>query len=156
LIASNIASTRWAIKHACCLAVADLVTSMQSQGQYSSAQAGAIWPVVEAALAGKTWNGKEDVIAAFPKFVKSAPSLWTQENVWIQMKAISVREARRTNATYRPHAITALGHLAEVRADPDLTADIMSLVEGVVDETIMSGQDRIAVGSTERAAKQAK
>jgi proteasome component ECM29 len=137
--------------------VADLVTSMPSQGQYSSAQAEAIWPVVEAALAGKTWKGKEDVIAAFPKFVQSAKSLWTQEKVWIQMKAISVREARRTNATYRPHALTALGNLAEVRADPDLTADILSLVEGVVDEAIMSAHDDgIAAGSSEWAAKQAR
>jgi proteasome component ECM29 len=113
--------------------------------------------VVEAALAGKTWKGKEDIIAAFPKFVQSAKSLWTQEKVWIQMKAISVREARRTNATYRPHALMALGNLAEVRADPDLTADIMSLVEGVVDDAIMSAHDDgVAVGSSEWAAKQAR
>jgi proteasome component ECM29 len=156
LIASNISSTHWPIKHACCLAVADLVASMQSQRQYSPAQAGAIRPVVEAALAGKTWDGKEKVVAAFPRFVEAAGSLWTEENFWTQMKAISIREARRTNATYRPHAITALGNFAEIRADPGLTADIMLLMESVVEEIIVEDRDRMDVDSKERAEKQAR
>jgi proteasome component ECM29 len=156
LIASNIHSTQWAIKHACCLAVADLVTSMQSQGQYTTAQAEAVWPVVEAALAGKTWEGKEQVIAAFPKFVKTAKCLWAEEKIWKQMKTIALREARRTNATYRPHSITALGDFAETRADPDLTADLISLVANIVEEAIAEDQDRMDVDSKEPAAKQAK
>jgi proteasome component ECM29 len=156
LIAANIQSSRWAIKHACCLAVADLVTSMHSPRPYSTAQARAIWPVVDAALAGKTWDGKEEVIAAFPTFVKAAKSLWTEEPFWTQMKAISIREARRTNATYRPHAITALGHFAEIRADPALTADIISLIRNVVEESIMEDRGRMDVDSKERAVKHAR
>jgi proteasome component ECM29 len=155
LISSNINSTRWAIKHACCLAVADLITSMQSQGQYSTAQAGAIWPVLEAALAGKTWEGKEQVIAAFPKFVKTSKCLWTEEKVWKQMKTIALREARRTNATYRSHAIAALGDLTETRADLDLTAEVLPLLANVVEETIAEDQDRMEVDSKDPSAKQA-
>ena len=156
LIASNIRSTRWAIKHACCLAVADLVTSMQSQGPYSTVQARAIWPLVETALAGKTWEGKEQVVAAFPKFVRAAKCLWREDKVWLQMKAIVLREARRTNATYRPYALTALGDFVETRTDPDLTADIISLVASVVEESIAEDRDRMDVDSKEPAVKQAK
>ena len=154
LISSNINSTRWAIKHACCLAVADLVTSMQSQAQYSTTQAGAIWAVLETALAGKTWEGKEQVVAAFPKFVKNSKCLWAEEKVWEQIKMIALREARRTNATYRSHAIAALGDLAETRADLDLTADILPLVASVVEETIAEDQDRMDVDSKDPSAKQ--
>jgi proteasome component ECM29 len=156
LIASNINSTRWAIKHACCLAVADLVTSMQSQGQYSAAQARAIWPVLEAALAGKTWDGKEKVIAALPKFVQTSKCLWTEDKTWKQMKAIALREARRNNATYRPRAIAALGDIAETRADLDLTAEILPVVATIAEEAITEDQDRMDVDSKEPAVKQAK
>ena len=156
MISSNISSTRWAIKHACCLAVADLVASMQSQGQYSMAQAEAVWPVLEVALAGKTWEGKEKVVDAFPKFVKMSRSLWTEEKVRKQMEKIALREARRTNATYRPHAIAALGDLAESRADLDLSTEILALVANVVEETVAEDRDRMDVDSEERSAKQAK
>jgi proteasome component ECM29 len=156
MISSNISSPRWAIKHACCLAVADLVTSTQSQGQYTMAQAEAIWSVLEVALAGKTWEGKEQVVDAFPKFVKTSRSLWTEEKVWKQMEKIALREARRTNATYRSHAIAALGDFAESRADLDLSAEILALLANVVEETVAEDQDRMDVDSEQRLAKQAK
>jgi proteasome component ECM29 len=156
MISSNISSTSWAIKHACCLAVADLVTSMQSQGQYSIAQAEIVWPVLEVALAGKAWEGKEKVVDAFPKFVKMSRSLWTEEKVRKQMEKIALREARRTNATYRSHAIAALGEFAESRADLDLSAEILPLVANVVEETVAEDQDRMDLDSEDRSAKQAK
>ena len=156
LISSNISSTHWAIKQACSLAVADLITTMQNQGQYSTAQAGAIWPVLEAALAVKTWDGKEKVIATFPKFVKASKCLWTEEKVWKQMKTIALREARRVNARYRPYAVAALGDFAEARADLDLTAEILPLVANVVDEAIAEDQSRMDVDSKEASVKQAK
>jgi proteasome component ECM29 len=156
MISSHINSTRWAIKHACCLAVADLITSTQSQGQYSMAQAEAVWSVLEVALSGKTWEGKEKVVDAFPKFVKGSRSLWTEEKVRKQMEKIALREARRTNATYRSHAIAALGDLAESRADLDLSAAILALVAGVVEETATDDQDRMDVDSEQQSAKQEK
>ena len=156
LITRNINSTRWTIKHACCLAVADLASSMQGQSQYSTVQARAIWPILEAALAGKTWEGKEKVIAAFPKFVKASKCLWTEEKIWKQMKTIIFREARRTNATYRSPAISALGDFAETRADVDLSAEIIPLVVNVVEETAAEDQDRMDVDSKEPSAKQAR
>ena len=156
LISSNIDSTRWAIKHACCLAVADLISSMQGQGQYSIAQAGAIWPVLEAALAGKTWEGKEKVIAAFPKFVKASKCLWTEDKVWKHMKTIVLREARRTNVTYRAHAIAALGDFAGTKADVNFTVESIHLVANVVEEAIAEEQDRMDVDSKEPSVKQAR
>lgn len=156
LISANIDSSRWSIKHACCYSVADLVTSMQNQGQYTTAQAEAVWPVLETALAGKTWEGKEKVITAFPKFVKSAKCLWTDDQKWKQMKVIALREARRTNATYRPHAIASLGGVAEARKDLDLTDDVLPLVTHAVEELVAEDQDRMDVDSKDSKDKSAK
>ncbi len=156
LLSANIGSASWAIKHACCLSVADLVTSLQTQGQYTIAQAEKVWPVLEMAISGKTWEGKEKVVVAFPKFVKMAKCFWVDDRKWNQMKSIALREARRTNAAYRPHAITALGDFAETRKDLDLTGDILPLVAHTVEEVLAEEEDRMDVDTKDQSAKQAR
>ena len=39
-----------------------------------------IWPVLEKALAGKTWDGKETVLYAFAKFVENTKHIWSAED----------------------------------------------------------------------------
>lgn len=52
----------------------------------------------------------------------------------ILTQAIAVREAKRTNVEYRPHALAALGALAEARDDVDLESETLSIVTPIMEE----------------------
>ena len=152
LISDNIKSPRWAVKDACRLALADLVSSWE--GPYPVLQAHSIWGLLEIALAGKAWEGKEKVIAAYPRFVKAASCLWTEKST--MMKVIALREARRTNVTYRPYAVEALGEVARVREDLNLATDTVELVKDLVDELAMDKQDAMQIDSGNTSAMPAR
>lgn len=70
----NLDSPRWAIKHASALAVADTVTALASDVDLANAKL--IWPALEKALSGKSWDGKEKVLKAFVEFISKAKSFW--------------------------------------------------------------------------------
>ncbi|KAL4930607.1 proteasome stabiliser-domain-containing protein [Aspergillus undulatus] len=110
LVSGNLDSARWAIKHTAALAIGDAII------QY-------LWPVLERALAGKTWDGKENVLKAFVR----------QPQLGELMKTITIREAKRNNPAYRPHGLTALGGVAQARKDLNLTAEAISIVSKVLD-----------------------
>ncbi|KAL3457771.1 proteasome stabiliser-domain-containing protein [Aspergillus heterothallicus] len=109
LVSENLDSARWAIKHTAALAIADAINEY-------------LWPVLERALAGKTWEGKEKVLEAF------RPQLGEL------MKTITIREAKRNNPAYRPHGLTALGGVAQACKDLDLMPEAISLVSKVLDD----------------------
>lgn len=55
-----------------------------------------VWPVLERALAGKTWEGKEVVLKALVKFSGQAQKLWQDKEelrslmkVWANMSPLS-------------------------------------------------------------------
>ncbi|KAL2427107.1 Proteasome component ECM29 [Exophiala dermatitidis] len=132
LISTHIKSPLWPIRHACSLAVAELVASMDVQETYNDRDASLLWPVVQEALDGKTWDGKEEVIKVYPKFVKQARSLWSETTQ--QMKKVAIREAKRTNIKYRPYAIDALGEFAAVREDLDITQEVVPYLAELLNE----------------------
>lgn len=70
-----LSSPRWAIKHASALAVADVVTSLGPDIPPSTAEA--VWPVLQKALGGKTWEGKEKVLDGFVDFVRKSRKFWS-------------------------------------------------------------------------------
>lgn len=141
LISTHIKSPLWPIKHACCFAVAELVSIMENNDKYSDKAAMLVWSVVQEALEGKTWEGKEEIIKVYPKFVRQAQALWGDDKASQQMRKIAVREAKRTNITYRPHAIESLGEFAVVRGDMDLTDLIPYLAETLNEVTDKDGMD---------------
>ncbi|KAJ9604971.1 proteasome component M29 [Cladophialophora chaetospira] len=143
LILTHIGSPLWPIRHACCLAVAELISSMEVQEKYSDADAALIWPMMQSALDGKTWDGKEEIIKMYPKFAQQAQSLWSEAKTSQQMKKIAVREAKRTNFAYRPHAIEALGDFAISRKDLDFTAEVVPYLADLMDE--LTDQDAMDV-----------
>ncbi|KAE8414924.1 proteasome stabiliser-domain-containing protein [Aspergillus pseudocaelatus] len=94
-----------------------------------------LWPVLEKALAGKTWDGKEVV------------KLWLEKpRAGDTMKAIAIREAKRINPTYRPHAITAFGGIAQARQDLNLMPDAVDIVSRVLSE-FDQGEDSMDIDS---------
>ncbi|KAL4783488.1 proteasome stabiliser-domain-containing protein [Aspergillus varians] len=133
LVRDNLDSARWAIKHTAALAIGDAITSLDSEVDLSTCQY--LWPVLERALAGKTWDGKENVLKAFVRFASQAKKLWlAQPQLGDLMKTITIREAKRNNPAYRPHGLNALGGVAQARKDLDLTAEAISIVSKVLDD----------------------
>lgn len=145
LISTHIKSPLWPIKHACCFAVAELIASMEVTDKYTNNDALLLWGLIQEALDGKTWEGKEEVVKVYPKFVRQAQSLWPDAKTSQQMKKIAIREAKRTNAEYRPHAIAALGDFALARKDMNLTGDLIPHLSDVLDE--LTDQDAMDVDS---------
>ena len=154
LIAEHIKSPLWPIKHACCLAVADLITNSEAIGQWSDADARLIWPLIEEALGGKTWDGKEKVVASYPKFVKHASVLHTDVKLTKQMKQIAIREANRTNVLYRRHAIEALGAFAEARSDLDMSGEVVPMLGSMLDD--LTSDDAMDVDAEDSADAKSK
>jgi proteasome component ECM29 len=134
LIMLHIKSSLWPVRHACCFTVADLVTSLAASDDYSDRDARLVWPLMEEALNGKTWTGKEKVVSAYPKWVKNVPTLWTDRKISDQMVKIAVREAKRQNVSYRPHAIQALGDFAATRGDLDLSQQVIPYLTELCEE----------------------
>ena len=77
-------SPRWVIKHTSALAVAESVFSMGSE--ISDSNAKILWPVMEKAVGGKTWDGKEKVLKAFVKIAGSSNILNIDGNIAAQMQ----------------------------------------------------------------------
>ena len=74
-------SPQWVIKHTAARSVADATTALASMSSgFDSASSQLVWPVLEKALAGKTWDGKETVLYAFAKFVESTKHIWSAED----------------------------------------------------------------------------
>ena len=158
LCADGLDSPRWGIKHTAALAVARAVMSLNGDLDVSTCKL--VWHVLEKALAGKTWSGKEEVLKAFVKFTGQSKSLWREERAGDTMrvsllygssssdicivnrkmiKAITVREAKRNNAVYRPHALSALGDISRVRDDCDFMPDALDIVGEVLNEMQENG-----------------
>ncbi|KAL2808674.1 proteasome stabiliser-domain-containing protein [Aspergillus granulosus] len=133
LVSGNLDSARWAIKHTAALAIADAVKSLDAEIDLSTSEY--LWPVLERALAGKTWEGKEKVLEAFVRFASQAKKLWQERpQLGELMKMITIREAKRNNPAYRPHGLIALGGVAQARKDLDLMPEAISLVSKVLDD----------------------
>ncbi|KAK1143793.1 proteasome component M29 [Aspergillus melleus] len=133
LVLENLDSPRWAIKHTAALGFANAIMALDPEVDIATGKH--LWPVLEKAMAGKTWEGKETVLKAFVKFAAQAAKLWQEEpQLGDAMKAIAVREAKRKNPTYRPYALVALGGVAQARKDLDLMPEAISIVSQVVGE----------------------
>ena len=63
-------STRWSVKHTAALTIADTIRS--AGDEIAVADSELIWPALKAALDGKTWEGKEQVLGALVLFARSS------------------------------------------------------------------------------------
>jgi proteasome component ECM29 len=135
-------SPKWAIKHTAALAIAEAVSSPGTDISLTNAEA--IWPALEKALALKAFDGKEKVLEAYVEFIKSAKELWQKDpSIAAQMKKIAVREAKRNNDAYRPHAFISLGEFAEARTDIDIFDEILQIVTPRLEELV--GEDSMDI-----------
>ncbi|MCJ1387811.1 proteasome component M29 [Xylographa bjoerkii] len=105
-------SPRWSIKHTAAFAIADAVKSMGTE--ISNPNAEIIWPSLEKAINGKTWDGKESILEAFVTFAKHSDLLASNKQIADRMQSIMLRESKRKNAQYRQHALACLGDFVEI------------------------------------------
>lgn len=77
LCSGHLDSPQWVLKHTSARTVADVVTTVASlETKVSPEVASILWPALEKAQGGKTWEGKEVVLNAFVRFVESAKAYW--------------------------------------------------------------------------------
>lgn len=158
LSSEHLDSAKWTIKHTAALSIAEVVASIGAE--ISIVHAEPIWPALEKALALKTFDGKEKILEAFIKLTKSGKLLWEKDAaIASQMKKIAIREAKRNNEIYRPHAFVALGEYAEVRTSIDMFPEVFDIIaprlEELIDEDKMDTTDDKTPSSTTSISKDA-
>lgn len=84
LVSANLESHRWSIKHTSSITVAALVSSLDDQIDIAVAER--IWPIIEKAIGGKTWEGKEKVLEGFVKLCSRTIVFSNEKGIRDQMK----------------------------------------------------------------------
>ncbi|KAF2710563.1 major component of the proteasome [Pleomassaria siparia CBS 279.74] len=143
LAEQHLESQKWVLKHSAAKAIADCIISITSGTEkIDIANAKIIWPALDKAMGGKTWEGKEIVLEAFVRFVERGSSLWAEDSkVAKQIEKVVIREAKRTNKPYRPFALEALGKITKSRADLEISGTVEDIVKSVLDEVIVNEDD---------------
>ena len=77
-------SPSWSVKHTSAFAIADAVKSLGNE--VSSQNVDMLWPTLEKAVSGKTWEGKEVVLEALVIFAKNSSVFGTNQKVADQMQ----------------------------------------------------------------------
>lgn len=139
LVQRSLDTAQWALKHAGALTTASLVASVTGasdlSGQVNVEHLKAIWPVFDKSLVLKTFPDKHKLLDAFPDFVGKGKALWADNTQFAdQLKKIAIREAKRNNDEYRPHAFKCLWRFAAAREDLHMLEDIYSIVGPYLDE----------------------
>ena len=83
LVSNNLASPQWAVKHTSALTIAGAVKALGKT--IDPIKAERIWPHLRNALSGKTWEGKEKVLAGFSSFVEHSRTFWEKSDVASEM-----------------------------------------------------------------------
>ncbi|KAK5132562.1 hypothetical protein LTR08_008879 [Meristemomyces frigidus] len=137
ICSKHLDSAQWVLKHTSARSVADAVNTVAaSEATMPAETAQMLWPALEKALGGKTWDGKEDVLFAFVKFVESAKSYYSQQPaVASAITKIAVREAKRQNATYRQHSLKCLGQICLARLDLDMSGAVFEIAEPLLKDS---------------------
>lgn len=136
---AHLESQKWVLKHTAAKTVADAVMAITSAANeiIDKSNAEVIWPALDKAMGGKTWEGKEIVLAAFVRFVERGKALWAANGkVGKQIEKVAVREAKRQNKAYRPFALEALGKICRTRTDLELSGQAIEIVRNVLEEVL--------------------
>lgn len=145
-------TAQWALRHTGAFTVAamvaDVASASDATGSIDENNLKAIWPIFDKTLALKTFTGKEKLLESYPKFVERGQPLWQHDTqIAVQMKKIAIREAKRNNDEYRPHAFRCLWRFTKARPDLDLLRDISDITKPYLDE--LKDEDKMDVDSKE-------
>lgn len=139
LASKYLRSHQWSIKHASARAVASVVSSLGNEIDEASAKE--IWPALEDAIQGKTWEGKEVILEGLIQFVKGSNILATDEFISDQVEAILLRESKRNNPAYRRYALGCLGDFVELAKKKNLFAQVYAITQPVITEALSNSHE---------------
>ncbi|KAK4226835.1 proteasome component ECM29 [Podospora fimiseda] len=133
LLDKTFASSQWALRHGGALTSASAASAITDAskitGKANPDHVKLLWPVYDKALLLKTFDGKEKLLEPFPLFVERSEDLWKTDTKFSDaLKKVAVREAKRNNDEYRPHAFQCLWKFAAARTDLDMLHDIANIV----------------------------
>lgn len=77
-------SPRWSLKHTAAFSVAEAINATGDEMEDSIART--IWPALQKAIDGKTWEGKERILQAFVKFARFRNSVTKDEQIRTQIQ----------------------------------------------------------------------
>ncbi|KAL8631653.1 hypothetical protein Q9189_002659 [Teloschistes chrysophthalmus] len=137
-------SPRWSLKHTAAFAIAEAINATGDGINDSIAQI--IWPGLQKAVDGKTWEGKERVLQAFVKFARTENAVTKNEQTWAQIQKIMLRESKRNNVTYRPHALACLATYVELGDSMDLAKEVYEITAPII-EDLLAGPDEMDLDS---------
>ena len=125
-------SPRWSVKHVSAYALADVVNNAGSN--IPEADARTLWPALEKALGGKTWDGKEKVLEAFVNLMLHSNLYKCDQSIASQMRKILLREIKRNNASYRSHSFKLAAKFVAAEEDTDVFEEVLDIVCPVIEE----------------------
>ncbi|KAI4104496.1 MAG: hypothetical protein L6R37_003239 [Teloschistes peruensis] len=137
-------SPRWSLKHTAAFTIAEAINATGDGINDSIAQI--IWLGLQKAVDGKTWEGKERVLEAFVKFARAENAVTKDEKIWAQIKKIMLRESKRNNVTYRPHALACLATYVELGDSIDLATEVYEITAPII-EDLLAGSDEMDLES---------
>ncbi|KAH7634550.1 proteasome stabiliser-domain-containing protein [Sordaria sp. MPI-SDFR-AT-0083] len=159
LVQLSLDTAQWSLKHAGALAISSAVAGITKAsdvtGQVNVENLKTLWPVYDKALALKTFPGKEKLLEPFPDFVSKSKAIWQEDaSFGERLKKIAVREAKRNNNAYRPHAFRCLWKFAAARDDltmlPTITEIVTPHLDMSNDEDAMDLDDKANINDRAR------
>ncbi|KAG8525404.1 uncharacterized protein KY384_009048 [Bacidia gigantensis] len=145
LASQHLDSTRWALKHTAAFSIAEVVTNAGST--ISDADARTIWPALEKALVGKTWEGKEKVLRAFVAFVKHSTLAREDPKLMEQTTKIMLRESRRNNPVYHQDALGSLSDFVDSQHSAELYDQAYEIAMSTI-EKLLGDSDEMDIDSS--------
>ncbi|KAL8997161.1 MAG: hypothetical protein Q9169_003488 [Polycauliona sp. 2 TL-2023] len=127
-------SPRWSLKHTAAFTIAEAVNF--TGGEISDVTAQVIWPALDKAVDGKTWEGKEKILRAFIKFVRADNKVTQSPTTKARIQAIILRESKRKNAAYCQHALSCLAEYVELRDSIHLAAETYEVAAPIIDDLL--------------------
>ena len=95
---SHLESQRWSIKHTSAFAIAESINSLGNE--ISEADARTLWPAIEKATSGKTWDGKSRILKALVTLAQNSKLVVKDAEIERQM------QVRRLSLVYSCHRDT--------------------------------------------------
>ncbi|KAL8848795.1 MAG: hypothetical protein Q9221_006173 [Calogaya cf. arnoldii] len=127
-------SPRWSLKHTAAFTIAEAINS--TGGEISDVVAQIIWPALDKAVDGKTWEGKEKILQAFVRFVRADNTVTRNKTTKGRIQNIMLRESKRKNAAYCQHALSCLAEYVELRDSVHLATEVYEVTAPIIEELL--------------------
>ena len=89
----------------------------------------------------QTWAGKETVLKALIQYAKYSTLWLSDQSMSEQLEKIVLRESKRNNAVFRPHALEALSDFVTLRKETDMYPQTYATVQPLIESSLDDSED---------------